>query len=113
MENRTRNKPVFFRVNEQEYDLIKKKMEIIGVKDMGTYLRRMAIYGYMVEVDMEPLNRLTVELSRIGNNLNQLTKRANETGNIYVDDIEVLNKDIKEIKEDIRKFTNTLFDDVN
>ncbi|WP_313523773.1 MobC family plasmid mobilization relaxosome protein [Anaerotignum sp.] len=108
MANRKRNKPVFFRVDEEEYDLIKQKMQLIGLNDMGTYLRRMAIYGYMVEVDMEPLNRLTVELSRIGNNLNQLTKRANETGNIYMDDIEVLGEDVKKIKDEIKQFTGGL-----
>lgn len=108
MANRKRNKPVFFRVDEQEYDLIKQKMQLIGLDDMGTYLRRMAIYGYMVEVDMEPLNRLTVELSRIGNNLNQLTKRANETGNIYMDDIEIVGEDINKIKDEIKQFTKGL-----
>ena len=111
MVNRTRNKPVFFRVDEQEYDLIKEKMKCLNVADMGTYLRRMAIYGYMLEFDMEPLNRFTVELSRIGNNLNQLTKRANETGNIYIEDIEVINNDIKTMKADIRQFTNALVED--
>lgn len=108
MANRKRNKPVFFRVDEEEYDLIKQKMQLIGLNDMGTYLRRMAIYGYMVEVDMEPLNRLTVELSRIGNNLNQLTKRANETGNIYMDDVEVLGEDVNKIKDEIKQFTGGL-----
>lgn len=112
MANRKRNLQLHFMVDEQERNIIDEKMKIIGTQNLGSYLRRMAIYGYMVELDMQPLNQLTVELSRIGNNLNQLTKRANETGNIYIDDIEVLNDDIKKIKEDIRKFTNTLFDDV-
>lgn len=112
MANRKRNIQLHFMVDEQERKVMEEKMKIIGTDNLGTYLRRMAIYGYMIELDMQPLNRLTVELSRIGNNLNQLTKRANETGNIYFDDIEVLQTEIKKIKEDIRKFTNTLFDDV-
>ncbi|MGL4791268.1 MAG: plasmid mobilization protein [Anaerotignaceae bacterium] len=112
MANRKRNKPVFFRVDEQEYDLIKQKMKLMGLEDMGTYLRRMAIYGYMVEVDMEPLNKITVELSRIGNNVNQLAKRANETGNIYIHDINEVSHNIKKIKESIGGFINTLFDNI-
>ena len=111
MANRTRRIQLHFMVDEQERKIINAKMELIGANNLGAYLRRMAIYGYMIELDMEPLNRLTVELSRIGNNLNQLTKRANETGNIYIDDIEVLSGDIKAIKEDIRIFTNALFAD--
>lgn len=111
MGNRIRNIQLHFMVDEQERKIIDSKMGLIGTTNLGAYLRRMAIYGYMIELDMEPLNKLTVELSRIGNNLNQLAKRANETGNVYGDDIEALNSDIKAIKEDIRSFTTTLFDD--
>ena len=112
MATRKRNKPIFFRVDEKEYEIIQKKMQMVSISDMGAYLRRMAIYGYMVELDMEPLNKLTVELSRIGNNLNQIAKRANETANLYLDDIEVLTTEIKSMKEDVRKFTNALLEDV-
>ena len=40
-------------------------MKSVDVNDLGTYLRRMAIYGYMIEIDTEPLNRLSMELSRM------------------------------------------------
>lgn len=69
---------------------------------------RMVIYGYMIEVDMMPLNNITTELSRIGNNINQLAKRANETGNIYYEDIEMIGNDLLEMKGYLKDFTNNI-----
>ena len=63
MANRIRKIQLHFMVDEQERKIIDAKMELIGTNNLGAYLRRMAIYGYMIELDMEPLNRLTVELS--------------------------------------------------
>ena len=110
MAKRERNTPVFFRVTEKEREIIDKKMNMVGVNDLGTYLRRMAIYGYMIEVDTEPLNRLSMELSRIGQNVNQLAKRANETGSIYENDIEKIAEDVKDIKSYLRDFMNKISD---
>ncbi|MFI3214594.1 MAG: plasmid mobilization relaxosome protein MobC [Eubacteriales bacterium] len=104
MAKRERNTPVFFRVTEEERNIIEKKMHLIGVNDLGTYLRRMAIYGYMIEINTEPLNRLSMELSRIGHNVNQLAKRANETGSIYENDIEKIAEDVKDIKGYLKAF---------
>ena len=87
MVNRQRNKQLHFMVNKEEWEIIDKKMELIGISNIGAYLRRMAVYGYMIEVDVEPLGELSSQLNRIGHNVNQLSKRANETGNIYIDDI--------------------------
>ena len=95
-------------VDEEEKEIILKKMKMIDINNMGEYMRRMAIYGYMVEVDMQPLNELTTQLKRIGNNVNQLTKRANETSNIYIDDIEKIGEDVAEIKKQMRILTQQI-----
>ncbi len=110
MAKRQRNQAIFFRVTEEERQIIEQKMELIGTQDLGVYLRRMAIYGYMIEIDMEPLNRLSVELSRTGNNINQLAKRANETGSIYGEDIEKIALDVKDIKDYLRQFMQIMLD---
>ncbi len=112
MESRVRNNQLHFMVDDNEREIIDKKMGIIGTSNLGNYLRRMSIYGYMLEVDMQPLNSLTTELSRIGNNINQLTKRANETGNIYIDDIEKISSDISEMKQKLKEFTQYISNEI-
>ncbi len=105
MSKKRKEKGVFFRTTEEEREIIERKMEMLGVKDLGQYLRRMAVYGYMVEVDMEPLNSIYSELNHMGNNINQLAKRTNETGNVYYNDIQKIGEDLLEIKGYIRDFT--------
>ncbi|MFI3201135.1 MAG: plasmid mobilization relaxosome protein MobC [Eubacteriales bacterium] len=110
MAKRERGQGMFFRVTKKERDIIDQKMRLLHISDMGVYLRRMAIYGYMIDIDMQPFNQLSGEVSQIGTNVNQLAKKANATGNIYLEDIESVALDIKEIKEYLREFTRILID---
>ena len=55
MAGRTRNIQVIFRVDEQERGLIRQKMELMGVRNMQAYLRKMAIDGYAVKLDLPEL----------------------------------------------------------
>lgn len=90
MANRKRNVQLHFMVTEHERSLIDEKMAQLGTKNMGAYLRKMAIDGYVIHLDLSDIRELVSLLRRTGNNLNQLTKRSHETGNIYKEDIEDL-----------------------
>ena len=90
MANRKRNVQLHFMVTEHERSLIDEKMEQLGTKNMGAYLRKMAIDGYVIHLDLSDIRELVSLLRRTGNNLNQLTKRAHKTGNVYKADIEDL-----------------------
>ena len=79
-----------FMVNERERDWIRQRMTQLGTNNMGAYLRKMAIDGYVVRLDLTEIKDLISLLRRCSNNLNQLTRRAHETGNIYEADIEDL-----------------------
>ena len=90
MTNRKRNVQLHFMVTEHERSIIDEKMAQLGTKNMGAYLRKMAIDGYVIHLDLTDIRELVTLLRRTGNNLNQLTKRVHETGNIYGEDIEDL-----------------------
>ena len=87
MKNRTRPVRIEFRVTEQERQLIQKKMEQLGTKNMGAYLRKMAIYGYIIKVDYTEQKKLAASVSRVAGNINQICRRINQTGHFYEDDI--------------------------
>ena len=87
MKNRTRPARIEFRVTEQERQLIQKKMEQLGTKNMGAYLRKMAIDGYIIKVDYTEQKKLAAAVSRIAGNINQICRRINQTGHFYEDDI--------------------------
>ena len=87
MKNRTRPARIAFRVTEQERQLIQKKMEQLGTKNMGAYLRKMAIDGYIIKVDYTEQKKLAAAISRVAGNINQICRRINQTGHFYEDDI--------------------------
>ena len=87
MANRKRNIPLFFWVSEEEKELIEQKMQEHGVTNMSAYLRKMAIDGYSIRLELPELREMVSLLRRSSNNLNQIARRANETGRIYEADI--------------------------
>ena len=87
-----RDKRIHFLVSKEEEEQIQERMELIGVKNRNAYLRKMALNGYCINLDLRDVKELVSLLRRCSNNLNQYAKRANETGSIYQDDI----KDVQE-----------------
>ncbi len=87
---RKHNIPIMFWVTEQERDLIEQRMAQIGTVNMSAYLRKIAIDGYVLKLDLPELKEMISLLRRSSNNLNQIAKRVNETGRIYDADMECL-----------------------
>ena len=97
MAKRKRDIQLKFRVTPQEREMIETKMAQFGTANMAAYLRKMAIDGYVVKLDLPELRELVSLLRYFSNNLNQLTRRAHETGRIYETDLE----DIQQSQERI------------
>lgn len=99
---------VKFFVEEKELDQIKQRMALLGTENMSAYLRKMAIDGYAVKLDLPELRELTSKMKRISNSENQIAKRLNETGNVYEADIGEIKRNQEEIYEGIRKILTSL-----
>ena len=78
-------------------------MEQLGTKNMGAYLRKMALDGYCVNLDFSDIRELVSLLRRCSNNLNQYAKKANETGSIYAEDIADLQKQQNKLWEAMKE----------
>ena len=88
MAHRKRTVQLHFMVTEHERELIRQKMELLGTRNLGAYLRKMAIDGYIVKLDLPELSELLSLLRRTSNNINQVARRAHQTGNVYDTDLE-------------------------
>ena len=77
MAKRKRDIQLKFRVTPQEREMIETKMAQFGTTNMAAYLRKMAIDGYVVKLDLPELRELVSLLRYSSNNLNQLTTLAN------------------------------------
>ena len=102
MAKRKREIQLKFRVTPEEQELIHQKMEQYGTENMAAYLRKMAIDGYVVRLDLPELRELVSLLRRSSNNLNQLTRRVHETGRFYDADLEDLRQNYDQLWEAAR-----------
>lgn len=102
MAKRKREIQLKFRVTPEEQALIHQKMEQYGTENMAAYLRKMAIDGYVVRLDLPELRELVSLLRRSSNNLNQLTRRVHETGRFYDADLEDLRQSNDQLWEAAR-----------
>ena len=92
-----RDQQLHFRVSKAELERIHTKMEELGILSVGAYLRKMALDGYAVKLDLPELRRMAYMLQMCSNNLNQYAKRANESGRVYQADIEDLRARLNEL----------------
>ena len=97
MAERKRSKEIHFYVTEEERKLIRRKMIESKTKNMGAYLRKMAIDGYIVNTDTTPLKKQYEEMHKIGVNINQIAKKVNSTGDLYPEEMQELKEMVKEI----------------
>ena len=94
-----RDKQMNVLVSESEMKRIRMKMEEVEISCLNAYIRKMALDGYCVKLDLQDVKEMVSLLRRCSNNLNQYAKRANETNHIYAEDIEDLRVRLEEIWE--------------
>ena len=97
MVNRKRNIQMKFWVTEEEKRLIDEKMAQLPTKRYGAYLRKMAIDGYIIQVDTTDIKEMTKALGSIGRNINQIAKRINAGGGAYKADMQEIQERLNEI----------------
>ena len=105
---RQREVQIKFRVTPEERTLIEQKMAQLGTVNRAAYLRKMAIDGYVVNLDLPELKELLSLLRRSSNNLNQLTRRVHETGRVYDADMEELRRGQERLWDAARKILSSL-----
>ena len=90
-----RRRPIHLHVmvSEEEQALIQQRMAESGIRNMGAYMRKMALNGYVLHVDLSPVRELVSLQRRCSNNLNQVAIQANTYGGIYPEEIAALQRD--------------------
>ena len=92
-----RRRQILFRVSKEEFQMIEAKRESLGIRNREAYLRKMALDGYCVKLDLEKIRELTKLMRAASNNLNQYARWANESGRVYEKDMEELKERFQEI----------------
>ena len=92
---------IFIKLTPDEKQEIYERMKDSGYKNLSAYMRKMALNGYIINLDLSDVREFLRLLRINSNNLNQYAKRANETGSIYLEDIKELQRDQKKILEGV------------
>ena len=100
MDKRKRDIQVKFYVDEKELEQINKRVRLANVTNRGAYLRKMAIDGFVVNVDTSDLRAVVKEMNAIGKNINQIARNANTYG--------IMKQDITTIKTKVDKIWQLL-----
>ena len=108
MANRKRNIQMKFYVTEDEKRLIDEKMSQLPTRRYGAYLRKMAIDGHVVKLDLPELRELASLLRYSSSSLNHLTRRTHETGRIYEADLEDIQQNQERIWMAAEKIVSSL-----
>ena len=94
---RIRNVPIYVWVRQDELEAIQERMASLGVQNMSDYIRKMALNGYVLHVDLAPVKELVSLLRRCSNNINQVAIQANTYGGIYPEEIKSLQRDYEKL----------------
>ena len=103
-----RDKEIHFVMSEEEICRMRMKMEELGIRSQSAYLRKMALDGYSVKLDLQDVKEMVSLLRRCSNNLNQYAKAANENGRVYAADMEDLRQRLDELIEIGRQILSRL-----
>ena len=96
MKKRVRDVPIYVWVRPDELEAIRERMAQAGIRNMSAYIRKMALNGYILNVELAPVQELVSLQRRCANNLNQVAIHANTYG-VYPQEIKALQKDYAEL----------------
>ena len=97
-----------FRVSAEELAVIEQKMSQFGTSNREAYLRKMALDGYVVKLELPELKELVSLMRRSSNNLNQLTRKVHETGRVYDADLEDISQRQEQLWEGVEEIITQL-----
>lgn len=101
--NRNRSRQVKFWVNDEEFDLLQKKMEAAGGVNQGAYIRKMILDGYIVNLDIPELKEIIRLLSITSSNVNQMARRLNADGCVYQQELQEVQEQLEQNYKVLRK----------
>ncbi len=94
---------LYFKVSPSEKAIIEKNMAEAQTSNQRAYLRKMAVNGYIIPVDISSLTELLFLIRKSSDNINQIARFVNETGNFYEQEVEDLQKEIQKIWKSVNQ----------
>lgn len=118
--DRKRYKQIIFRTTPEEKAQLLKNMEAAGYSTLASYLLRMGLNGYVVNINfsemkstLAELGAVRSELNKIGNNINQVAKHVNQSHEIDAMDFYLLEEEMKAMRKQMEKVEKQIITEFN
>jgi hypothetical protein len=105
---KTKTKGFFFKCSPEEMEWIERRMSQTNITNKSAYLRKMAIDGRVINLDLPILTEIGKLLRNLANNMNQLTKHVNGGGFAYRSDVAELNNQLEIVRENFGEVLTAL-----
>ena len=102
MSSKKRDKNHIFKVNEDEWNLIQKRLEVCEVSSMSELFRHMMIHGIYLEFDHTEMKKIRQSVMSVANNVNQIAHRVNSTSRIYKQELYELQEGVDKLWQQLR-----------
>ena len=104
MEQGERLHKLSVRMSDQELEKVQERMNSVGIDKLSAFLRKMAIDGYILKLNMPEIKEMISLLRHSSNNLNQIAKKANAMGTVFEEDL----KEIKSMQDELWEGMNQI-----
>ena len=85
---RKRSKQLKIWISQEEQDMIRQKMSEFGTDNMGAFVRKMVIDGYILKLDLPELREVSRHIGYLDNNINQMARKVNAGKTVYKEDVD-------------------------
>ena len=102
MSSKKRDKNLIFKVNEDEWNLIQKRLEVCEVSSMSELFRHMMIHGIYLEFDHNEMKKIRQSVMSVANNVNQIAHRVNSKSRIYKQELYELQEGVDRLWQQLR-----------
>lgn len=106
--NRERKNRLVVYLNDDEKKIYEAKYKASGLLSRSAFLRKLIVYGFVYKIEFDSVIKLNTELSRIGNNINQIAHKMNATNGVYDEDVKEIKKRLSEMEELWQSLKSTL-----
>ena len=98
----------YFKMSQEEWDLVEKRMAQTNIHNKSAYLRKMAIDGHVIILDTPAITEVAKLLRVTANNVNQLARRVNSGGEARREDVAEVSRQFECIRAGFGKVLSSL-----
>ena len=105
---RKRSKQLKIWISQEEQDMIRQKMAEFGTDNMGAFVRKMVIDGYILKLDLPELREISRHIGYLDNNINQMARKVNAGRTVYKEDVDEIQSQFNTVCKLQRKIIRQL-----